>query len=241
MHDRPTLLCFPPAGTGPSLFRPWAHPPRGAMRVVPVALPGREARFNDPLPDSLDSLADALAEELEPQISDRYAIFGYSMGALLGYEISRRWSRWGLRGPDMFFVLGCPAPDRMVLDREPFHSMDSDTFRQALVDLGGIQTEILENAEAMALFEPILRNDFRICETYEHGGEKRVLTCGAHVFVADSDDFVQWEQAEAWSDFIAGRLTMHTLSGRHMVDRQTLGALPDTIENLWLRHGMSCS
>lgn len=58
--------------------------------MLPVALPGREARFNDPLPSSIDNLADALAEELEQHITERYAIFGYSMGAFLGYEIGRR-------------------------------------------------------------------------------------------------------------------------------------------------------
>ncbi len=235
MLKQPTLLCFPPAGVGPSLFRPWAHPSRDAIRVLPVAMPGREGRFNDPLPKSIDSLADALAEELEPQISDRYAIFGYSMGALLGYEIGRRWVRWGLPGPETFFVLACNAPDRMLIDREPFHTMDDSIFRQALLDLGGIQTEILDNSEAMALFEPVLRNDFRICETYRHDNERGRLTCGAHVFVADDDEFVQWEQAQAWSDFVAGKLAMHRLGGRHMVDGQTFTALRATIESLWLK------
>lgn len=236
-HSRPTLLCLPPAGVGPSLFRPWTLSAAGAMRVHPVSLPGREARFNDPLPASLDALADRLAEELEPQIAGRYAVFGYSMGALLGYELGRRWVRWGLRAPDMFFALGCNAPDRMVLDRKPFHTMNSQDFRQALVDLGGIHDEILNNAEAMALFEPVLRNDFRLCETYEHSLERGRLACPAHVFVADGDDFIGWEAACAWSEFVDGKVEMHRLEGRHMIDRNTFGALPARLEALWLHAG----
>lgn len=113
--------------------------------------------------------------------------------------------------------------------------MDDSTFRQSLLDLGGIQSEILDNSEAMALFEPVLRNDFRICETYQHTPEKGRLSCNAHVFVADDDDFVQWNEAAAWSDFIAGGLNMHSLGGKHMVDRQTLTALSGKIESLWLK------
>ncbi|WP_238122266.1 MULTISPECIES: thioesterase II family protein [unclassified Xanthobacter] len=229
----PLLLALPPAGVGPSLFRGWARPGR-SMNIHPVALPGREVRFNDPLPASLDALADQMAEELQARLTGRYAIFGYSMGALLGYEIARRWVRWGLPGPDMLFVLGCNAPDRMVLDREPFHTLAPHDFQRTLADLGGIHMDILNNPEAMAVFEPILRNDFRICEVYQHDTSGDRLDCPAHVFHADADAFVQWEAACAWSEFITGTTMMHTVEGRHMIAKSVFDALPDTLERLWL-------
>jgi surfactin synthase thioesterase subunit len=234
---RPTLLSLPPAGVGPSLFRPWAGGASDAMRIHPVSLPGREARFNDPVPASLDALADRLAEELEPHIAGRYAIFGYSMGALLGYELGRRWVRWGLRAPEMFFALGCNAPDRMLENRLPFHTMNPQDFRQALVDLGGIHDEILNNPEAMALFEPVLRHDFRLCETYEHRPDRGKLACPAHVFVADDDDFISWAAASAWSGFVSGRVEMHSVEGGHMIARNRFNAMRGSIERLWLGAG----
>lgn len=204
------------------------------MDILPVSVPGREARFGEALSDSIDSLADRLALELEAHPARPYAFFGYSMGALLGYEIGRRWGRWGLRAPEMFFILGCNAPDRMMLDREPFHSMNDADFRQVLMDLGGIHPEILDNAEAMALFEPGLRNDFRLCETYEHSIEGGRLDCPAHVFVGKDDDYVRPEPAAEWSQFLTGKVQVHMLEGRHMLDAQALAALPARIEKLWL-------
>ncbi len=231
--SRPVLLCLPPAGTGAGLFRNWAQIAPNTMTVHPVALPGREKRYNEPPPRSIDALADQLAMELEPYVGSRYAIFGYSMGALLGYEIARRFSGAGLRQPDAFFVLGCNAPDRMVYEREPFHTMEPAAFHQALVDLGGTDAEILNNPEAMELFEPVLRNDFRICETHVHDAARGTLDCPAHVFLSDADAFVNEYAAAAWSDFVTGGTSLHRVSGPHMLERPVLDTLPARLEALW--------
>ena len=234
MQQRPRLICLPPAGAGPSLYRPWMNRHPGHADVVPVSLPGREARIAEPLPASLDELADRLAEELEEQLVGRFALFGYSMGALLGLELVRRWERWGLPAPDVMFVLACNAPDRLLAGRDPIHQMPASLFRQTLRDIGGTPTEILDNQEAMALFEPVLRNDFRICETYDAPSDGRLVECGAHVFVADQDNLVRWEDATGWADFIGGDLRMHRLQGNHMLERAQFDAVLDAALDLWL-------
>ena len=234
MPPRPRLLCLPPAGSGASLFRSWLNSQAEQMEIVPVLLPGREVRFRDPLPIDIESLADQLADELETFASGRYAFFGYSMGALLSYEIGRRWIDRGLRTPEHLFVLGCNAPDRLVLEREPFHTMDDPDFRQALQNLGGVPPEILDNDEAMSLFKPILRNDFRICETYRPATLRKKLICPIHAFLAEKDDFVRRDAVEAWSDFISGPLTIHWLPGKHMIEHETFRSLKDVVQDIWL-------
>ena len=47
------------------------------------------------MPDSLSALADQLVHEITPDLPVHYAWFGYSMGATLAYEITRRLSRIG--------------------------------------------------------------------------------------------------------------------------------------------------
>ena len=233
--SRPVLLCLPPAGTGAGLFRNWAQIAPSTMTVHPVALPGREKRFIEPAPRSIDALADQLALELEPYIDGRYAIFGYSMGALLGYEIARRFASAGLPPPEVLFVLGCNAPDRMVYDRVPFHTMDHTAIHRTLVELGGTDTEIRNNPEAMDVFEPVLRNDFRICETYVHDAARGTLNCPAHIFLSDGDAFVNEEAAAAWCNFVTGGTTMHQVSGQHMLERSALDMLLARLETIWFR------
>ena len=239
MPSRSVLLCLPPAGAGAGLFRNWTRIAPSTMTVHPVALPGRETRYTEPAPRSIDALADQLAVELEPYTGGRYAIFGYSMGALLGYEIARRFSDAGLRQPEVFFALGCNAPDRMVYARDPFHTMEPGAFRQALIELGGTDAEILNNPEAMELFEPVLRNDFRICETYAHDAARGTLDCPAHVILSDADSFVNKQAAAAWSHFVTGGTSLHQITGPHMLERSVLDTLPARLEALWFGTGES--
>lgn len=233
MQALPQLLCLPPAGSGPSLYYPWTQRHRGRLEVVPVPLPGRETRIAEQPPRSLDELADLLAVELAPRLGRRYALFGYSMGAALGYEVARRWAQRGLPAPEMVFILGCNPPDRLADGREPFHTLEAGAFWKAIADLGGTPEELLQSAEALALFEPVLRNDFRMCETFEHRPCATPLGCSAHAFIAEQDSMVDPETAAGWQGLFRGGCVMHSLPGNHMLERGAFIGLLDRLLTLW--------
>ncbi|WP_157982180.1 thioesterase II family protein [Oceanicella sp. SM1341] len=229
----PELICLPPAGAGPGLFRAWRTPAAGRVRLRPLALPGREARFGEPLPESLGALAEQLAGELAPALPPRYALFGYSMGAVLGYELIRRLLARGCPGPEALFLLGSNPPDRMLEGESPIHLLDGPAFRAELGRIGGTPPEILANAEAMALFESILRHDFRLCETHVPRPVGPAPACPAHVLVSAQDHLVSAEGAEGWRAFLAGEVTLHRLEGGHMLSEPAFAALLERVLALW--------
>jgi surfactin synthase thioesterase subunit len=233
MPPLPQLLCFPPAGGGPSLYFPWTQRHRDRLDISPVPIPGRETRMAEPPARSLEMLADALADELAPRANSRYAMFGYSMGAVLAYEVARRWATRGLPAPEMVFILSCNPPDRLLTDCDAIHTLEGEVFWQTILDLGGTPRELLEFPEARMLFEPVLRNDFRICETYEHRGDGVRLNCPAHAFIADGDTLANAETASGWRAFFAGPFQMHALRGNHMLEKAPFAALLDSVLALW--------
>ncbi|MGV9535581.1 thioesterase II family protein, partial [Streptosporangium sandarakinum] len=104
------LYGLPFAGGGVSMFRPWARhlPPWVELRAV--RLPGRPGRHRQaPFTDCEEAarwLADALAESSAESSAGfhagdpaagavPYAVFGHSMGALLGYRLTRALLRDG--------------------------------------------------------------------------------------------------------------------------------------------------
>lgn len=232
MTLRPRLICLPPAGAGPSLFRSWARS-ESMFDVIPVALPGREAHFTKPLPRDIQSLAEHVVHEITGAICAPYALFGYSMGAVVAYEVIRQLSVRHLKLPDAFYILGSNAPDRVVEGRDPIYSMTSDDFHQSLVDIGGTPEEILRDREAMALFEPVLRNDFRICETYDFSPLPLPIKVPVHVFVADSDHLISWTGASAWEDCLGHKISMHRIEGAHMLSPQAFAHFIGKLEQLW--------
>ena len=226
------LICLPPSGAGASAFYPLLDLDSATLEICPVALPGRESRYAEPLPESIDALADLLAEQLRPLLDRPYAILGYSMGALLGWEIALRWRDSGERQPDMMFALAARAPHRPYGDPQPLHELDSPAFRKSLVRLGGMPAELLDQPEAMELFEPILRSDLRNCETYLHH-TATALDGAIHALVGDQDALVSIAEAKAWRQHTLGDFQLHLLDSRHILTRDELLSTGRKILDLW--------
>ncbi len=226
------LFCLPPAGAGASLFYPWIDASTPDIEVCPVSLPGREDRLREPLPQSIPALADALAPVLAPLLDRSYAILGYSMGALLAYELVLRWRAAGLSQPDMLLALAARAPTVAFRREPPMHLLDKAAFRKMLEELGGTPSEVLANEDAMSLFEPILRNDLRISESYERATAV-VLDCTIHAVHCRRDTLVQEADVAAWAGCTRKQFHMHVLDLAHMLARPAFMRLVQSIAAWW--------
>ena len=214
------FLCLPPAGVGPSIFRGLMSLETQQISICPVAMPGREGRALEPVPNTIASLAHQLARELSFIPENPYVIFGYSMGALVGFEIVRQWLNCNLPAPVHFYSLAGRAPQ--VEYKHRLHELDSKTIREEIEKLGGMPREIIENNEAMDIYEPILRADFKVCEEYRC--ESLIpLKCPIDALVSDRDPILSVEEMGAWSECTQNRFKLHTLKGQpHTLTGQTL-------------------
>ncbi|WP_050526979.1 thioesterase II family protein [Pseudorhodobacter aquimaris] len=156
MSDLSQLVCLPPAGAGPSLFRPWQQ---NDPNVIAPAIPGREALFREAAPTDLATLADNIADRVAPTLGKEYGIFGYSLGGTLAYLLAERLVARGLPAPNAAFTLGALAPHRLAQGTEDILALDGQAFWAQIARIGGTPPEILNDAGLRALFEPGLRAD----------------------------------------------------------------------------------
>ncbi|MEI6181531.1 MAG: thioesterase domain-containing protein, partial [Chloroflexales bacterium] len=84
------LFCLPYAGGTASIFRTWPTSVSPSIEVWAIQLPGRETRFHEPRLTRLDELSAILVDVISPHLNLPYAIFGHSMGALIGFALARR-------------------------------------------------------------------------------------------------------------------------------------------------------
>ncbi|BCJ37369.1 hypothetical protein Athai_48720 [Actinocatenispora thailandica] len=101
------LYCLPYAGAGASAFRHWPAAFGAEVEIVPVKLPGREGRYGEPLTLDPVAIADAIVADAGP----RFALYGHSLGARLGYEVARVLAERGDRLPERLFVAAGRPPD----------------------------------------------------------------------------------------------------------------------------------
>lgn len=210
--DRIPLLCLPFAGGGASAYRSWRRAQPAGIEICPIQLPGREARIRETPHRRVEALVEELAPTLAPLAGRRWALFGHSMGALIGFELTRRAAEWDLLPPAHLFVSAARPPAAMRRGA-PLHALPDAAFLATLRELKGTPEEVLAHDELMDLLLPILRADFEMCETFMHpgGGPLGVpITAfgGAHDPQVSEDDLEGWGR-ETTGSFDVVRLPAH--------------------------------
>jgi surfactin synthase thioesterase subunit len=201
-QPRLRLVCLPYAGGSASLYLPWRQCPEllaPAIEVCAVELPGRGVRLGEPPVSDMTALCDGLAAAIEPLLDGvPLALFGYSMGARIAFELARRFDGRVAH----LFAAGSAAPGVRPRygpsgDRRPTAQLTDDEFKQRLRDLGGTPSEILDDAELMARVVPVVRADFVLLEQYRVEPQSRV-SCPVTVFSGIDDPGASPIAAAAW-------------------------------------------
>jgi len=207
------MFCFPYAGGGASIYRGWGALLPADIEVCPVQFPGRESRMRDKPFDRSGPMVQAAVEALQPYMNLPFVFFGHSMGAMLGFEVSRELRRRGQAQPLHLFVSGRRAP-QMPAREEPIYDLPEPEFLVKLKELNGTPEEVLQHAELMNLLIPILRADFAVNETYPYT-EEEPFDFGISAFGGLGDEDVTREDVAAWQDHTRGRFRMRMLPGDH--------------------------
>lgn len=231
---RVRLICLPFAGGNANSYREWPAYLSKNVEVVPIQLPGRENRFDEPAIDSAELLAGRLVDGLSSYLDRPFALFGHSMGALIAFELASQLRSKGLE-PVHVFVSGCKAP-HLPRDRSTHrHNLPDQEFIAAVGDMNGVPHEILNNEDLMELVLPTLRSDFKLVETYRYRSQLP-LRCPFSTFGGLDDREVTQDEIEAWSRHTVGPFQVNMLPGDHFFVNSSRSALLRlvTAQLMWL-------
>ncbi|CAM5331052.1 hypothetical protein GCM10010329_38030 [Streptomyces spiroverticillatus] len=208
------LFCLPHAGAGASAYRQWQRSLDPDVEVVPVQLPGRESRLGEPPVPSIRSLAEGLAPLLvERAAGVPFAVFGHSMGALLGYELCHLLEASG-HPPELLIVSGAAGPRLPLVADRPVHQMADEELVCHLGELSGTPQAVLSHRDLLDMVVPAMRADFQACETYVHE-ERRPLAVPLLVLGGDADPTVPVASLEPWRDHTTAPSTVRVYPGGH--------------------------
>jgi surfactin synthase thioesterase subunit len=210
--DAPTrLVCLPHAGGSAPFFVPVSAALQGEVDVLAVQYPGRQDRRAEPCLESVQELAERIVPELEPWLDRPFALFGHSMGASIGFEVTRRLEELGTP-PVALFASGRRAPSSVRDER--VHLGDDDALIAELRGLSGTEPEILGDEELLRMILPALRGDYRVAETYRYRPGPP-LSCPVVAMVGEDDPKVTLDEARAWEGHTSGPFTLRTFAGGH--------------------------
>ena len=213
-----SLLCLPCAGGSATMYLRWKRLVPAWLRIVPVELPGRGARMDEPCETDFDALVTRLCDEQAIELAGPHALFGHSMGGLLAHGIAQRQRERGGPPAQALFVSASPAPvcrnPGRFLGRHDDAWLVGDLRRQ-----GGTPEEVLADAELRRLTLTVLRADYGVCESFSHQAQRAPLDMPLHAF-GGRDDEIGEARLAPWREETRGPFDLHAFSGGHFFIRE---------------------
>lgn len=208
------LLCIPYAGAGASKFSGWQKAIGNNIEILPVQLPGRENRIQEQCMTDCEKVVECIIEELLPIINGyEFAVFGHSMGAIIGYELVKELQRRYNLCAKFFFVSASYLKHEN--EKEYISRIDENSFIEAVQKYGGISEEMLKHAEFKEYFVNILRNDFALIENYIINDHEKAIHVPIRTYAGKNDEIILNEHIKAWREYTDLEYSSRIFDGGH--------------------------
>ncbi len=218
------LIAIPYAGGSATLFKDLKiH----NCETVAVQLPGRQDRLDESLIESVDIFLDSMRDHLEYFKEKPFFLFGYSMGALIAYELAHFLNENGIQ--PLGIIVAARSSVQCPLRRDPIHDLPKDQFIKKISEYGGTVDEILKCDEIMEMTIPILRADFKITDSYVGDAAKRV-DLPLLVLGATEDQLVCLDDLMAWEKMTSNRCKISLFEGGHFFLRDQFFEVSNEVE-----------
>ncbi|BBM86750.1 type I polyketide synthase [Candidatus Uabimicrobium amorphum] len=214
--EKPKLrvFCFPYAGGGASLFRTFHETMPEGVEVVPIQYPGRENLIKEPLLKSVDKLVAEIYPDVKEMLDVPCVFLGYSLGALVAFEMVRKLRRENDTLPQELIVAAHRSP-HLPDSTVQIHSLPDkemvDVLRKTITD---VPDQLWENEEMLKAYLPMIRADVTVSETYHYVDEEplgcKILACGG-----THDDHVSEEEILAWQKQTSAEFVHKMIEGTH--------------------------
>lgn len=207
------LFCIPFAGGGASVFNAWPEALPESIEVRAVQLPGRESRACEAALSDLHEAARLIAEAMEPYLDRSYALFGYSMGALIAFEAACELRRRRAPLPVHLFVGAMRAP-ALAATLPPMAQLPIEAFIRQVRYYYEPPALTWENLDLLELVLPVLRADMALCESYRYRDEAP-FDFSIQAFAGVRDRSATISAVQAWRTRTTGDFALELFEGGH--------------------------
>ena len=225
MSGPTTLYIFPHAGGSAQYYVPFAKTFTTEVKRVAVQYPGKGGSHDLASFSSIPDLAERVFGLLPAKSDGPVAFFGHSMGALVSFEVARRFEAAG-RPISALFVSASAAPGLLGLEYIP----ESDRgLLEVVAEMTGLDPQFLENEEFAARILPTLRG-YKAIMNYECPPDAAV-SCPIAAYLADDDAIATPEKVQPWAKRTTADFSMRQFSGHHFYVNDHLPELVADIES----------
>ncbi|XLS30796.1 thioesterase II family protein [Flavobacteriaceae bacterium M23B6Z8] len=239
MEEKIAIIALPFAGGCTNSYATLKNFTPLPFEWISIEIPGRGSRINELAIPDIESIANDIFEQILPTIkSTRYLFFGHGMGAILGYELTRRIQRENLPMPSCLYFTGQVAPS--VLSEKKISRYDKALFWEEVRNLGGISDALFADKELIDFFEPTIRADYWAVDEYEYSPLLEKLEIPIFVRTGQLDEKISAGKIDMWQEETLYPLDWDIYPGRHFfIFEDCYSIIEDLTESLEIAKSMS--
>jgi pyochelin biosynthetic protein PchC len=220
----PVILFLPHSGAAAQSFAGWRDEFDLEVGLVAAQYPGRASRASEPLPAGVTDVVDDIVDRLDQFEGRPLHVFGHSLGAYVGFELSFRLAEGG-RAPASLIVSGAPPVHlRRGPARSPRNMSEAEMWEE-IERYGADLTELMEHPDLATRFLSVCRADMAMAAEYRFGSDRRVLEIPMLILGGSDDPTVSATLLPRWAELTDGPSVCHVLAGGHFYFEDQLDAV----------------
>jgi pyochelin biosynthetic protein PchC len=218
------VVFFPHAGGSAGAAAPLSAAAPASVEVVTIQYPGRQWRRAEAPMTDIREMARQAAQAVLALAEKPTAIFGHSMGAIVGFEATRILEAANPGLVTRLFASGSSAPAR-PRRLQLSEGASDDELIDELRQMGGTGETFFADREAVKLILPALRDDYRAMSAYS-GELGARISSPITAMLGQQDPATTYGQAAEWREHTLGSFEVRTFPGGHFYLNQ---CMPDVV------------
>lgn len=182
------------------------------LNVIPLELPGRGTRLEQPSIKDFNSQVDGLLDDYQALLQSPFAIFGHSMGGLLAYGMAQAMAAKQLPMPTTLLLSACSAPHKFEPSRFP-DPQNREALIADLRRLGGTPEALFHSPELLGMTLDILAADYQLLKGISVQAKTEVAI--PIEILAGREDELELSTLRAWQDCTTKETTFRAFDGGH--------------------------
>lgn len=196
------LFCLPHAGGSASFYTKWTKKIENSfVELVCIEYKGHGVRMDEGFYNSFYDMVEDVYDIVSKKImdkSDKYMIFGHSMGACVAYELECLLEQRRNLYCSHIFLSGREAPIFWGKDDEVRSDLPDEQFLGEILKFGGVESSCFDDKEVLDLFLPIMRNDFRLVESINKTKGYPPIKAHMTIMNGSTDKDCELKQVDDW-------------------------------------------
>ncbi|MDP2542686.1 thioesterase [Tenacibaculum discolor] len=189
------------------------------FEFIPLELPGRGKRIGQALIKNKEIAVEDYVKQIKLLHEGvPFIIFGHSMGADLGFYVTKKLEK-SLLFPEYLFVSGNPGPKKETYDsvkeksKKLRYKLSDDELKEELREIGGMPEEVLQDNDIFDFFKPIIRADFQVLEDDNTLSKNIVIKSPIYALMGEKEEHSS--RIDNWKNYTYSSFNCSLFKGNH--------------------------